>query len=211
MDGSSQAASQQQPGKYATPERPQLLLEINNAIVSHLDLAQLMKAISSCLRQAIPHDFAGLSIYDPERNVLRVHALEFPPGKQFIQMWQEIPIEDTPPGLAFKSRRPLLRHRLDPNEFHFPLVKELVDSGIRSVCNVPLICQGRGVGAMGVASFQEGAFTEEDAELLNQIGGQVAFAVENALHFQQLRLAEQQVALERDRSRLLLEINNAVV
>jgi len=47
-------------------ERSRLLLEINNAIVSHLELAPLLKSISQCLRRELPHDFAGLAIYDPE-------------------------------------------------------------------------------------------------------------------------------------------------
>ena len=132
MDSASQPARQQSRTKQSASDRAQLLLEINNAIVSHLDLAQLMKAISGCLRREIPHDFAGLSIYDAERRVLRVHGLEAPPGKQFLEMWQEIPIEGTPPGLAFTSRRPILLHRIDPNEFHFQLVKDLVEKGLTS-------------------------------------------------------------------------------
>ena len=90
MDSASQAARQQSRTAQSSSDRAQLLLEINNAIVSHLDLAQLMKAISGCLRREIPHDFAGLSIYDAERQVLRVHGLEAPPGKQFLEMWQHI-------------------------------------------------------------------------------------------------------------------------
>src|SRR5262245_18812350 len=144
--GASHAEDKRSWREHPASERAQVLLEINNAVVSHLDLPQLMKAISRCLRLAIPHDFAGLSIYDAERNILRVHGLEFPPGKQYIEMWQEIPLEGTPPGLAFSSRRPLLRHRLDPNEFRHPLVKELVSKGLTSLCNVPLICQGKAVG-----------------------------------------------------------------
>jgi formate hydrogenlyase transcriptional activator len=193
------------------PERAQILLDINNAIVSHLDLAQLIKAISDCLRREVPHDFAGLAIYDDERKVLRLHAMEFPPGMQFLDMWQELPVDGTPPGLAFSSRQPVLRSRISPEEFRADLVKNLVARGLTSICAVPLICQGKSIGAMGVSSLREGAFTEQDAELLNQIGGQVALAVQNALHFHQLRSAQKEVADERDRSRLLLEVNNAVV
>ncbi len=58
-------------------ERSRLLLEINNAIVSHLELAPLLKSISECLRRELPHDFAGLAIYDPEIRQLRVHGLDF--------------------------------------------------------------------------------------------------------------------------------------
>ena len=52
-------------------DRAQVLLEMNNAIASHLELAPLLKAVSECLRRELPHDFAGLAIYDPEIRQLR--------------------------------------------------------------------------------------------------------------------------------------------
>jgi len=55
-------------------ERSRLLLEINNAIVSHLELAPLLKSISQCLRRELPHDFAGLAIYDPEIRQVVPHS-----------------------------------------------------------------------------------------------------------------------------------------
>jgi hypothetical protein len=64
---------------------------------------------------------------------------------------------------------------------------------------------------MVLASLRESAFTEDDAELLTHIGTQVAIAVDNALNYERLRCAECEVVRERDRTKLLLEINNAVV
>ena len=192
-------------------DRAHVLLEINNAIVSHLDLAQVLNAISDCLRREIKHDFAGLALYDSEKNHLRVHALDFPVDQKFYAKGQTIPLEGTPAGLAFTSRKPVLRQRIDVEEFPADLVKNAVAKGLRSGCAVPLICHDRTVGSIALASVREGAFTEADAELLTQIGSQVAIAVENALSYEQTRLAQRQVAHERDRSRLLLEVNNAVI
>lgn len=59
-------------------DRQHLFLEINNAVVSHLNLRDLLKAISACLRQVIPHDLAGISLYDSESRQLLSHALDFP-------------------------------------------------------------------------------------------------------------------------------------
>ncbi len=192
-------------------DRAQVLLEINNAIVSQLDMPHLLRAISACLRRLIPHDFAGLSLYDPQHNQLQVHGLAFPPNQQYLEIGQMIPLDGTPPGLAFTTRQPVLRSRLDVNEFPDQAVKQLLAAGITCNCVVPLICHGKAVGTLGVASFREGAFTADHADFLSQIGGQVAIAVENALNFEQTRLAQRQVAQERDRSRLLLEVNNAVI
>lgn len=200
-----------QPVGRPPSDRARILLDINNAIVSHLDLAQLLNAISGCLRREIKHDFAGLALYDAERNELRLHALDFPDNPPFLEKGQLIPLVGTPASLAFASRKPVLRHRPDFDEFPSEIMKQAYARGIRSGCAVPLLCHDKIVGSMVLASLRESAFTEDDAELLSQIGVQVAIAVENALNFEQTRLAQQQVTRERDRSRLLLEVNNAVV
>jgi len=43
-------------------DRLRLLLEINNAVVSNLNLHDLLQAISLSLRDCVPHDFTGLAI-----------------------------------------------------------------------------------------------------------------------------------------------------
>jgi formate hydrogenlyase transcriptional activator len=198
-------------GPSPTLNRAQVLLDINNAIASHLELAPLLKAISQCLSRELPHDFAGLAIYDPEIQQLRIHGLNFEAGKEHFSIGQLIPLEGTPGGLAFTSRRPVLRHRPDPNEFPSERMQTALQAGVKSGCVVPLICHGQALGTLVVASLRESAFNEADAEFLNQIGGQVAIAVQNAVNFGKLQAAERQVSQERDRSRLLLQVNNAVI
>jgi len=208
MDTTS--GSQSKP-KDSIGERARLLLEINNAIVSNLELAPLLKSISECLRRELPHDFAGLAIYDPEIGKLRVHGLDFSAVHPHFALGEVVSIEGTPAGLAFKSRKTVLRHRPDTNEFPDERMKQAVQLGIKSGCVVPLICHGNVLGTLAIASFREAAFGEDDAEFLNQIGSQVAIAVQNVIHFEQLRSAERKIAEERDRSQLLLEVNNAVI
>jgi formate hydrogenlyase transcriptional activator len=191
-------------------DRARVLLEINNAVVSHLDLAQVLKSVSASLRREIKHDFAALALYNPERHELRLHALDFPDDPTFLKQGQLIPLVGTPAALAFSSRKTVLRHRPDFNEFTADIMKLAYARGIRSGCAVPLICHDKIVGSMALASLRESAFTEEDAELLTQIGTQVAIAVDNAQNFEKTRLAQHQMERERDRSKLLLEVNNAV-
>jgi formate hydrogenlyase transcriptional activator len=190
-------------------DRSRLLLEINNAIVSHLSLQELLKAISDCLRRAIPHDAAGLALYDSDHHELRLHALDFPRNQGFVE-GVPIPLEGTPEGLALTSQRTVLLRNLDLTQFPAQIMKQGEAEGLKSGCAVPLISHGRALGTLRVISLREAAFTEEDADLLNQIGMQVAIAVENALNFEGARSAEQQMKRERDRSRLLLDVNNAV-
>jgi len=201
-------------GAAAAPakrDRSRLLLEINAAIVSHASLADLLRAISACLKREVTHDFAALVLYHPESYELRAHALEF--GGSFVPNVEgtPVPMEGSVAGLAFTTRKPVLRHKLDPEEFESEIQREIIARGITSACAVPLIFHGRVLGSIGVASFREGAFTEEDAEMMMQLGGQVALAVENSRNFEMLRAARAQVVKSRDRLKLLLDINNAMV
>src|ERR1051325_7199354 len=84
-------------------------------------------------------------------------------------------------------------------------------AGVNAGCAVPLIVQGGPIGTLSVVSFRDDAFTLEDVRLLQQCSSQIAIAVQNALNFESARAAEREAKQERDRSKLLLEVNNAVV
>ncbi len=184
-------------------ERNQLMNEVGQAIVSSLSLNDLFKTVSQCLRRFINHDMASVVLVDQETGKLRVHLLDRPP----IDIWREgtlIPMEGTPAGLCISTGKTILRHNVDFNEFFAPEMRLAYAAGLRCGCGVPLISHDKVLGSINVGAMRESAFTTEDAELLEQIAGPVAIAVENALNFQR---AER----ERDRFQLMLNINNAVV
>ena len=78
MDRSAATGHETATVERTTDDRARVLLEINNAIVSQLDLVKVLRAISACLRREIKHDLAGLALYDEQRHEPRLHALDFP-------------------------------------------------------------------------------------------------------------------------------------
>ena len=76
---------------------------------------------------------------------------------------------------------------------------------------LPLKSAGRRLGVLGYGSLDEAAYNECDVAFLEKVTRQVAVAVDNALNFEQAQTAQRELAAQRDRSRLLLEVNNAVV
>jgi formate hydrogenlyase transcriptional activator len=195
----------------STRDRSRLLLEINAAMISHADLPELLRAISACLRRELTHDFAALCLYDAEKNSLRMHALEFASNPELIKVAAPIPLDGTANGLTFRTRRTVLRNRLEYDEFPSEATRQVLAQGVKSCCLVPLTSHGRTLGTLAVASMREAAFTEDDAEILVQIGNQVALAVESALSFEEVRIAQERLKKSRDRSRLLLKVNNSLV
>jgi len=176
-------------------DRSQLLLEINNTLVSNLNLRELLSAISGCLRKVIPHDGAGLALYDSESNALQASALEFPANEELFIENESIPLEGTSAGRAFISRQTVISNT---NEFQqLPFIKRFAEAGVKSVCSAPLISHDRALGALSVASLKEHAFSEEDAELLGQVAGQVAIAVENALAFREIDTLKDKLTKEK--------------
>lgn len=65
-DESARAAQRQLLREW---DRVRLLLEVNNAVVSHLNLDDLFTAVSGCLRRVVEHDGASLLLFDEETAV----------------------------------------------------------------------------------------------------------------------------------------------
>src|SRR5205809_1095792 len=82
-----------------------LLLEVTNALVSNLDLAELVAAISSSLERAIPHEFTALALYDKESDDLVVHAAAAKSSDGRRQVARRSPVGGSAAGDAFTARR----------------------------------------------------------------------------------------------------------
>ena len=192
-------------------DRLKLLLDVNNSVVSALDLRELLQAVSVSLRGLVPHDYASLSLYDPATERLQVHALDFPVDNGLYDRCLSVPVEGTPTGLAYSSRKPVVLNRRDLEVFPGDICRLLLAEKIESVCCLPLVSHDRVLGALNVASLRENAFGPADVELLTEVASQVAIAAENTLNFERAQSVQQQLKEEHDRMRLLLDVNNTVV
>ncbi|MGH8653737.1 MAG: PAS domain S-box protein [Gammaproteobacteria bacterium] len=123
-----------------------LLLEVNNAVVSNIELRPLFAAITANLRKVIQHEYTSLAFYDADSNQLRLHALDFPEGKGLIQEGMQAPIDDFPASLAITARKPILVNAGDLKRFHSEFAKQLIAEGVRSACCLPLITPSRILG-----------------------------------------------------------------
>ena len=101
--------------------------------------------------------------------------------------------------------RPIILDRIDRWPFAPESMLHLTRMGLQSGVWVPLIHRERTLGSMMVASRMESAFSQHDAEMLGQIAGQVAMAVNNALAFKQI--AELRDRLTHEKEYLEEEIN----
>jgi formate hydrogenlyase transcriptional activator len=191
-------------------DRLRLLLEVSESIASYRDLGELFKELSRRLPQLVPFDFINLVLHDPTRDVMRLQILTTDEPST-IRPGHETPVDDSPAGWVWKSQQPLMISDL-LQEGRFPrLAPLLIENHVRAYCAVPLTTALRRLGAMGFGSLTPNTYTDSDLEFMVHVARQVAVAVDNVLHDKSAQQAQAQLARERDRLRLLLEVNNAVV
>jgi len=191
-------------------DRLRLLLEVSESIASHRDLAELFRDLAQRLHRVVNFEHMRLLLHDPDRNVMRLHVLEVPQAGK-LPACCDLPVDESPGGWAWKTQQPLVISQVE-KETRFPRVTQvMLEQGVKSFCVVPLTTAQRRLGALGFGSLQEAAYDDADLEFLQQVARQVAVAVDNALNYQSVQSYQQDLARERDRLRLLLEVNNAVV
>src|SRR6266567_4326326 len=199
-------------------QRYEALLRATNAIGTSSDCDAAADAIVGALREVIAFDYlelvvtsvrevmryaaAAIMLPEPGGTHLRVHALDFPESKGIFRAEILIPIEGTPPGETFRSGKPWVVNRLEP-ELYPELYAKAAKEGMNSMCDMPLISRGRTLGVLAVAKRKENAFDRAETEFLSQVAQQVAIAIENSLAFGEIadlkdRLAQEKLYLEEE-------------
>jgi formate hydrogenlyase transcriptional activator len=184
-------------------DRLQVLLDVNNVLVSTRELPELFRGIVTSLEKVIHHDYTSLALRDSASGLLKIHALDFSSRPGLFEQEVTVPLDTTPSGLCFTTAQPLLARGAELDRFPNEIIRALRADGVETICCVPLITQGRTLGTLNLASRRADAFPHQDVELLQQVSAQIAIAVENALAFKQIdalkdRLAKEKLYLEEE-------------
>src|SRR5580700_3778347 len=186
------------------------LLEVSEAIAHQRDLPALFHDLAARLHSVIEFDYLSLVLHDPARNVMRLHILE----TQILgekPVGSETSIEDNPSGWVWQTQQPFVVNDV-LEETRFPeFLKKLREHNVRSLANLPLTTAQRRLGAMGFGRLVPQRITDNDLHFMQRVASLVAVAVDNALNFESAQAYQAQLARERDRLRVLLEINNVLV
>jgi len=202
----AQAAEKLQRQLFAERDRLRLLLDVTNAIITHLDLRELFRAIATSLQGVLRQSYTSLVLYDAERQIWLLHALHFPHGKGHLRQEQEVPFANAPASRVYETRRPIIFSRADLEALGSDIGRRLVAEGVQSMGAVPLLAHDRFLGTLNIGRTDEVPISNDDLDLLVQVANQVALAVENALAYG--RVTELRDTLAREKSYLEGEIRN---
>jgi formate hydrogenlyase transcriptional activator len=186
------------------------LLEVSEAIAQQRDLPALFHDLAVRLHSVIDFDFLSLVLHDAAKNVMRLHILEthLPNAKR---AGAESEVEGNPAGWVWQTQKPFIVNDTE-GETRFPdFMPRYREHNVRSLAILPLTTAQHRLGAMGFGRMVPHRITDTDLQFMQRVASQVAVAVDNALNLETSQAYQKQLARERDRFRVLLEVNNVLI
>ena len=161
-------------------KRLQVMSEVTRALATKLDVQKVFPKISAYLRRVLRQEYAALALRDEKSGRLAQRAMDFPLQKALTAAEIEIDAAKDPWGKALSDRAPVILNKDQMKEFSAGTVDHLLAEGLQSLCCVPLLRPGGGLGVIVLGSTRANAFQIEDLALVSQVAAQLAIAVENA-------------------------------
>jgi formate hydrogenlyase transcriptional activator len=193
-------------GRYRT------LLEVSTAIASQPNLKAVLQSLRRLLSSVVPFDSVDLCLLSDNGNSVRLVAFDRGPEAHQVEIGIEVPHAGTAAGRAIDEQKPIYVPDLQAELSRIPqLAAQARLRTPHSAYIFPISMSGKKLGALTFGMAQRGQFSPDDVELMTSVASHVAVALESAVATDAAELYQRQLALERDRLRLLLEINNQVV
>jgi formate hydrogenlyase transcriptional activator len=177
-------------------DRLNLLLEINNHIITHLDVNELFRAASISIREFFKNAFTGFWLFEEATNELQCITFDFPGSRGFVEniparKLTESDLEST------RIRVPTLLNRRGIEALPDFAAQPLCAESIVSIASVPLTGSTNPLGIISLGSRKEDAFSQPDLDLLTQVSNQISLAIENALAYGRLNVSRNRLEDER--------------
>jgi formate hydrogenlyase transcriptional activator len=186
------------------------LNEVSRIIASRRNLSELFHDLAERLHGLLDFSYLSVMLYDPAQHVMRLHNLQGAPRGP-LRPGAEFAVEDIPSGWVWQHQQALVISDLE-RETRFPrAIHALREYGLGSFCSLPLSTAHRRLGTLTVGRPERGAYSPSEVAFAQLVAAQVAVAVDNALHSEEAQALQQQLARERDRLQLLLEVTNSVI
>jgi len=172
-------------------ERYRRLAEISRNLASTVDLNILLDRITEAAAHVCGSEAASILLYDENEGQLYFESatnLEEPLMRGLI-----VPLEGSIAGWIVSNNQPIIIHDTQNDPRHFAQVGKATNVTTTSLLGVPLVAKDKVIGALEAINKRSGQFSQDDQEILMDLGAQAAVAIENARLFQQSDLIAEMV------------------
>jgi len=156
------------------------LLKVNQIALTTSTPQSLFQGLCAVLKDIVPYDRAGLSLYDADQGGLRIVGIHGPHDGSVFTVGRVLSRKDTQTGWVFEHKTTLFRRDLE-KEFRFVSDQRIVDEGYRSICSVPLVVWGSSIGVLSIIGSRRNQLTRSHAEAVEQMSNQIALAISSIL------------------------------
>src|SRR4029077_1799156 len=193
-------------GRYRT------LLEVSGAIAAQPNLKAVLKSLRRLLSRVVAFDSISLLLLSDNGSSVQLIAFDRGPEAYEVEIGTQVPHAGTAVGQAIDEQKPIYVPDQQAELSRIPQLASQVKFGTpHSAYIFPISTSGKKLGALAFGIAQGDQFSPDDVELMTSVSSHVAVALESAIATDAAERYQRQLAQERDRLQLLLEINNQVV
>jgi formate hydrogenlyase transcriptional activator len=190
--------------------RLRLILDLNNSVVSNLELAEVLRSVSPNIRKAMQLEGIAVILPDALNEHLQLYALDLANGRASARQNVSTPLENSLAGQVFRQGKPWVGYLDDLNKSGFD-DRIIFGDGAQTICMLPLIRCRNVLGVLCLVRAQHSTFAKEEIEFLSQLAGLIANAIDRAFAYRRItelsdKLTQEKLYLEDEiRSELNFE------
>jgi diguanylate cyclase (GGDEF)-like protein/PAS domain S-box-containing protein len=183
-----------------------ILVEIRWLISSTLDIEEVYERFAVEVRKLIPFDRITINLNNHDQNTITVAYASGSnvPGRR---LGDSFPLQGSINEALARTKTGMLLHPTSADELTrlYPHLVSTFQKGISSFMSVPLIYRDELIGVLHFRAKKPNAYTEQDLQLAERIGGQIAGAIANAQLYTGLKKTEMSLRESEGRFRALVE------
>jgi len=184
----------------------QTLLEVSNVLISQRDADSFWKAITGHIKQVIPWERAGITLYHSDIDAFRFYAVETSMPIVRLTCDSIIPREGSAMGWVYDHRQIHVRPHL---QYEQQFLEDVLycEEGLGRMINIPLLIREQCLGSLNIGSVEAGVPDPENVRFLSQVAKQIALAIDNVLAYEEIHQLKEQ--LTRENAYLIEEIKTS--
>ncbi len=205
---------------FATEQRSQIqgaeasyrtLLELATAIDKQTSVQAVLQTLHKLLSEILHFDGVAMMLLTEDRRSLRLVAFERGSAGPHVGLGAEAPYAATAAGRAIEEQRTIYVPDIRQEMSGFPqTASQASTSDLRSAYMVPVFTPRKKLGVLLFGTRVEGEAGADDIALMEAVASHLATALESATASDAADSYQRQLEAERDRWKLLLDINNHV-
>jgi formate hydrogenlyase transcriptional activator len=195
--------------------RYRALLGLSTAIVSQPDVPKLLHSISALLSKVVSFNSIALLLLNQEDETTLLYALEAGNYNPGFKVGTELPFKDTLVATVLEQQKPIfvpdIQQEWKKNPQFNAVASSLPANGVLSSYIFPISSSRKKLGVLIFGAMDRERYSDADVELMSSVVAHVSVALEGTLALDAAETYRQELERERDKLKLLLEINNHII